>query len=273
MPGTTLASTTSMFSLDAYAPREIAHRVQTIGVRKAEMPLSQMLALAGLAGAFIALGAVFYTVVVTGSTLGFGLTRLLGGLSFCLGLVLVVLAGAELFTGNNLVAMAWASRRVSTSGLLRSWGLVYLGNAVGALFIVGLVLLAETAGLADGGVGEVAVAIARSKCALSPATAFARGVLCNTLVCLAVWLAMGGHTFTDKFFAVLFPITAFVAAGFEHSIANMFFLPWGIAVSGDASLIGPAFANLFWVTLGNVVGGSVLVAGTYWTVYLRHDPA
>jgi formate transporter len=261
-----------MFSLDAYAPNQIARRVETVGLKKAKMAPTQVLALACLAGAFIALGAVFYTVVVTGSELGFGPTRLVGGLSFCLGLVLVVLAGAELFTGNNLVAMAWASRKISTGELLRNWALVYLGNAVGALFVVGLVLLAQTANLADGGVGEVAVAVARSKCALAPEVAFARGVLCNTLVCLAVWLAMGGHTFADKFFAVLFPITAFVAAGFEHSIANLFFLPWGIALAGDTSLIAPAFANLAWVTLGNVVGGSVLVAGTYWTVYLWHGP-
>ena len=260
----------SFFSIDAYSPDQIAHRVETIGVKKATMPLTQMIALAILAGAFIAFGATFYTVVVTGSTLGFGVTRLLGGLAFCLGLVLVVLAGAELFTGNNLVAMAWASRKVSTANLLKSWAVVYVGYAVGALFLVALVVAADTASLGGGGVGEIAVTIAQSKCALSPLEAFARGILCNTLVCLAVWLAMGAHTFTDKFLAVLFPVTAFVAMGFEHSIANMFFLPWGIAVSGDTSLIGPACVNLIVVTLGNIIGGSVLVAGTYWAVYLRH---
>lgn len=259
-----------MHNLDAYSPAEIATRVENVGVAKARMPRTQVLALAGLAGAFIAFGAVFYTVVVTGSSLGFGITRAVGGLSFSLGLVLVVLAGAELFTGNNLVAMAWASGRISSAELIGNWLLVYVGNAVGAFLIVALVLLADTGGLADGAVGDTAVMIARSKCALSASEAFSRGVLCNTLVCLAVWLAMGGHTFADKFLAVLFPITAFVAAGFEHSIANLFFLPWGIAEAGDPSLIAPAVANLFWVTAGNVLGGSVLVAGTYWLVYIRH---
>ncbi len=259
-----------MFSLDAYAPHQIAARVEKIGVKKAQMPVSQMFALAALAGAFIGFGAVFYTVVTTGSTLGFGITRLVGGLSFCLGLVLVVLAGAELFTGNNLVAMAWASRKIRTAELLKSWVIVYVGNAVGSLFLVALVLGADTAGLGGGAVGELAAKIATSKCELSLVEAFSRGILCNTLVCLAVWLAMGAHTFTDKFLAVLFPVTAFVALGFEHSIANMFFLPWGIAVSGDVSLVGPALVNLAVVTVGNVIGGSVLVAGTYWAVYLYH---
>jgi formate transporter len=261
-----------MFKVDAYAPAEIADRVENIGVKKAAMPTTQALALAGLAGAFIAFGGVFYAVVVSGSALGFGVTRLLGGLSFSLGLVLVVLAGAELFTGNNLVAMAWASRRISTPALVQGWIKVYLGNAVGAALIVALVLAADIGSLGGGAVGETATAIAVGKCALSPLAAFARGILCNTLVCLAVWLAMGGRSFTDRFFAVLFPVTAFVACGFEHSIANMFFLPWGIALSGDTTLIGPALVNLAVVTLGNLVGGTLLVGGTYWLVYLRHTP-
>ncbi len=260
-----------MSGTDVYAPDEIAHRVETVGVRKAHLPAVSMLALSGLAGAFIALGAVFYTIVVSGSTLGFGVTRLVGGGSFCLGLVLVVLAGAELFTGNNLVAMAWASRRITGLQLVRGWVTVYLGNAIGALFIFGLVWFADTAALGGGQVGETAIAIALAKCQLGGAEAFARGVLCNTLVCLAVWLAMGGHSFTDRFLAVLFPITAFVAAGFEHSIANMFFLPWGLALADDPGLIPAAFANLAVVTAGNMVGGTVLVAGTYWIVYLRAD--
>ncbi len=259
-----------MFSVDAYSPEEIAKRVETVGVKKAGMPLTQMLALSGLAGAFIAFGAVFYTVVVSGSTLGFGITRLLGGLAFSMGLVLVVLAGAELFTGNNLIAMAWASRKVSTADLVRGWITVYAGNAVGAALILGLVLMADTGSLGGGAVRDLAIASVVAKCELSIASAFARGVLCNTLVCLAVWLAMGGRSFVDKFFAVLFPVTAFVTVGFEHCIANLFFLPWGIALSGDLSLVSPAMVNLVVVTLGNLVGGTLLVAGTYWLVYLRH---
>ena len=262
-----------MYSLDAYSPAEIARRVETVGVGKALMPAARSFALSALAGAFIALGAVFFTVVVTDSQLGFGPTRLLGGVAFCLGLVLVVLAGAELFTGNNLVAMAWASRRIDGAQLVSNWARVYAGNLVGALFVVALVWVGDTASLGGGAVGDVAAGIAASKCALTVPQAFARGVLCNTLVCLAVWLAMGGHTFTDKFLAVLFPISAFVAAGFEHSIANMFLLPWGILVAGDPSLLGPALTNLAAVTAGNIVGGTILVAGTYWAVYLAHPEA
>jgi formate/nitrite transporter len=226
--------------------------------------------LAVLAGAFISLGALLFTVIVTESALGFGITRLLGGLGFCLGLVLVVIGGAELFTGNNLLAMAWASRLISGRQVLRNWCLVYLGNVIGCLGTVLLVLLADTAGLAGGAVADTALQIARSKSELSLVEAFARGVLSNTLVCLAVWLAMGGHSVSDKVIAVLFPISAFVTVGFEHSIANWFFLPFGLALGGvdSLSLVGVA-RNLLAVTLGNIAGGTLLVAGVYWLAYLR----
>lgn len=253
---------------DARPPPEIARLVEGLGVAKARTDALTLAVLAVLAGAFISLGALFFTVVVTGSGLGYGLTRLLGGLAFCLGLVLVVVAGAELFTGNNLIAMAWASRLVRTRELLRNWLIAYLGNVVGCL---GTVLLVAWSGVAAlGGVGETAVAIARAKALLPPGEAFARGLLCNALVCLAVWLTMGGRTVADKILAVLFPITAFVAIGFEHSIANWFFLPYGLALDaqGVVPLAGVA-RNLVLVTLGNVVGGTLLVAGVYWVAYLR----
>jgi formate transporter len=255
---------------DAWSPREIAQRVETLGVTKARLDALSVLVLAVLAGAFISMGALLYTVVVTGSTLGFGLTRLVGGLAFCLGLVLVLVAGAELFTGNNLLAMAWASRRIDTAELLRNWGLVYLGNVAGCLLTVAVVLWAGSAGLGGGAVGETALQVARAKAGLDWGPAFARGVLCNALVCLAVWLAMGGRTVVDRIAAVLFPITAFVAMGFEHSIANWFFLPYGAALAGATPIAAVDMVrNLVAVTAGNIVGGTLLVAGVYWVAYLR----
>jgi len=255
---------------DAYKPSQIAQRVEIMGVTKARAETLTLLVLAILAGAFISLGALFFTVVVTKSSLGFGPTRLLGGLSFCLGLVLVVIGGAELFTGNNLLAMAWTSNLISTRDVLRNWFLTYLGNVIGCLGTVLLVVWADTASLGGGAVGEMALQIARSKADLSFSEAFARGILCNALVCLAVWLAMGGHSVTDKILGMLLPITAFVAIGFEHSIANWFFLPYGLAIDGQSvvSTVGVG-RNLIAVSAGNIVGGTLLVAGVYWLAYLR----
>lgn len=253
---------------DAWAPAAIAQRVESIGIKKAQANASSVFVLAVLAGAFISLGGLFYTVVITGSSLGFGPTRLLGGLAFSLGLILVVVAGAELFTGNNLVAMAWASRRIRSSELLRNWALVYAGNVVGALGTVALVLLADSAGMGQGAVGETALAIAAAKAQRGPIQLLALGIGCNALVCLAVWLSIGGRSVADKVVAVLFPITAFVAVGFEHSIANWFFLPWGVGL-GEPELAVGALRNLLFVTVGNVLGGTLLVAGVYWLAYLR----
>jgi formate/nitrite transporter len=255
---------------DARAPREIAALVQEVGVAKARTDAVTLGTLAVLAGAFISLGALFFVVVVTGSTLGFGITRLLGGLSFCLGLILVVVAGAELFTGNNLLAIAWASRLIGTRDLLRNWVIVYIGNVAGALATVAVVVLGNIASLGAGSVGATIGQIAQSKADLSFVEGVARGVLCNALVCLAVWLSMGGRTVADKILAILFPITAFVAIGFEHSIANWFFLPIGLALdqAGVVSAAG-AVRNLVATTIGNIVGGTLLVAGVYWVAYLR----
>src|SRR5688500_16665602 len=237
------------YSADAYAPADIARRVAQLGVTKARSDAVTLIVLAVLAGAFVSLGALFFTVVMTGSDAGFGIGRLLGGLSFCLGLILVVIAGAELFTGNNLLAMAWASRQIDTRDVFRNWLLVYFGNVIGCLGTVLFVAVANTAQLGGGAVGETAVLIARAKIDLSTMEAFARGLLCNALVCLAIWLAMGGRTVADKILAILFPITAFVALGFEHSIANWFFLPYGLVLDGltTLSLTGAAW-NLLVVT-------------------------
>jgi formate/nitrite transporter len=264
--------------LDAYAPAQIAMRVREVGVTKATMPVLTMFTLAVLAGAFIALGALFFTITMTTGTIGqppaFGLMRLAGGVTFSLGLILVVVGGAELFTGNNLIAMAWASGRVTTQQVMRNWGWVYLGNLVGAVGTAVLVWLAGVHTMSDGAVGETMVQIARSKIALDPVSAVARGILCNVLVCLALWLCMGARSVSDKILATVFPITAFIACGFEHSVANMYFLPIGVLLAAGTSAplsVTGALSNLALVTIGNVLGGTVLVALVYWTVYLRNS--
>ena len=256
--------------VDAIPPREIARKAEQVGVAKANTDGLTLLVLAILAGAFIALAALLFTVVVTDPRLGFGVTRLIGGLSFCLGLVLVIVAGAELFTGNNLLAMAWASGLIDTRAVLRNWPIVYVGNVVGSLATVLLAWWGNIAALGDGAVGATAVQVATLKGGLTVGEALARGILCNALVCLAVWLAMGGRSVADKVLAILFPVTAFVAIGFEHSIANWFFLPFGMLLdSAGAVTIAAAARNLAAVTLGNIIGGTLLVAGVYWVAYLR----
>jgi formate/nitrite transporter len=257
-----------IFGLDAFAPKEIAARVADIGVAKARLPLLTQALLGVLAGAFIGLGALMFTLVASDKSLGFAATRLLGGLVFSLGLVLVSVAGAELFTGNNLLAMAWASRRLSTVEALRNWLVVCTANLVGA---VGLALLVAWSGhgtMNQGEVGRAAIEIASNKAALDPGTAFVRGVLCNLLVCMAVWMAMAGRSVSDKVVAIVFPITAFVAAGFEHSIANMYFFPLAMLLGAPLSA-WDMLVNLVMVIAGNLVGGSVLVALVYWAIYLR----
>jgi formate transporter len=257
---------------DAWTPREIAQRVATMGVAKARASALTLLVLALLACAFISLGALFYTFVSSGSSLGFGVTRLLGGLSFSLGLILVVIAGAELFTGNNLLAMAWASRLITTREVLRNWLIVYTGNVLGCLGTVVLVYWSDLAALNNGAIGDSILDIANAKGRLSTLAAFARGVLCNVLVCLAVWLAMGGHSVTDKILAVMLPVAAFVTLGLEHSIANWFYLPYGLLLdSNDTLTMTAALHNLLVVTAGNIAGGTLLVAGIYWLAYLRGD--
>jgi len=254
--------------IDAYTPPRIARLVEDAGVAKAALPALQTLVLGFLGGAFIALGAMYYTVVVTDSGLGLGPTRLLGGAAFSLGLILVVVGGAELFTGNNLIVMAWVDRRISLPALLRNWVLVYVGNLAGALGTVLLMHLSGAMGVGGGAVARTAAAIAAAKVALPWGEAFFRGLLCNVLVCLAVWLAMGARTTSGRIPAIVFPVSAFVALGFEHSVANMYLIPIG-ALSGAQVTLAGFVANLVPVTLGNIVGGGVFVAGVYWLVYLR----
>ena len=269
---------------DAFSPSEVAQLVETRGVAKATAPFLTTLVLGVVAGAFIALGAVLSTTIVTGSGLGFGPTRWLAGAGFSLGLILVVVAGAELFTGNNLIVMSAVAGHVPLRRLLANWGVVYLGNAIGALSVVGMVVVAEWWRQDDLGVGAVALSTAAAKTSLPFLVVLARGVLANALVCLAVWLAASGRSVIDKVVAIVFPISAFVAAGFEHSIANMYFIPMGMALREDAAVVAAAqippdqlatlnlggfLTNLVAATIGNVIGGSVLVGLVYWFVYLR----
>ena len=254
---------------DAYPPAQVARLVEQVGVKKATMPAVQTLALGVLAGAFIAFGAMYFTLVMTGSPLGFGPSRMVGGLAFCLGLVLVVVGGAELFTGNNLIVMAWAGRRITTAQLARNWALVYLANLGGALGTALMVHWSGIMALGDGAVAATAVGIAEAKVALPFGEAFFRGILCNTLVCLAVWLCFAAHDVASKILAIVFPISAFVALGFEHSVANMYLVPvaW---LSGAETITFQGFMrNLVPVTLGNITGGGLFVAAVYWVIYLR----
>jgi formate transporter FocA len=297
-------STARDMTIDALLPAEMALRAEKIGVAKAHINIYTVFALGVLAGIFIALGAVFATTVTaptmgvdpaTGAPLAqyfpFGITKLIGGVSFCLGLILVVVAGAELFTGNNLIIMAWANRRISTSSLLRNWGIVYLGNFVGAILTVIVVLLSGQFTFGNGAVGLNALNIAQVKVSHGFIQAIFLGSLCNMLVCLAVWLVFSARTTTDKILSIIFPITAFVAAGFEHSIANMYFIPIGLGIkqfAGGAfwSSIGssPAeYATLTWgnfllrnllpVTIGNIIGGALGVGIVYYVIYLRNKPS
>lgn len=276
---------TTDHGLDALMPAEMARKSEAIGAKKAKLNMVSTFVLAVLAGAFIALGGVFYTVVVTSGDveIAFGLKKLAGGLAFSLGLILVIVAGAELFTGNNLIVMAWASRRISTAQVIRNWTIVYVGNFVGAIGIAVLVFFARIDGQHHGAVGDTMLAIASSKCSLDWPQALAAGIGCNVLVCLAVWLCMSARTVTDKVLAILFPITAFVATGMEHCVANMYFIPAALLVKlrrcpadagaesqfAEINLHGFLIKNMLPVTVGNIVGGALLVGMVYWFVYLR----
>jgi formate transporter len=266
-----------VFNSNAYSPAEIKEAVEKVGVKKARLPPLASFMLAIVAGGSIGFGALYYTIVVSDAELGFATSRVLGGLVFSLGLALVIVGGAELFTGNNLIVMAWASGNVSAGEMLRNWLIVYLGNMVGAVGLAVLVLLSHHLDMNGGRVGLSILNTAVAKIQPDVFTLFIKGILCNVLVCLAVWLAYAGRSVTDKILAPILPISAFVAAGFEHCVANMYFLPLAWLMTGmgkvpdgfDASAItlSGIVHNLVPVTLGNIVGGSVLVGAVYWTIY------
>ena len=277
-------------TFEAMLPAAMALRAEESGAKRVAMDPLNLMILSVLAGAFISFGAIFATVVTSGgmdmAPLPYGVSRLLAGLVFSVGLLMVVIAGAELFTGNNMIVMAWASGRVSSRALLTNWGIAYLGNCVGALATAALTFVTAQYMFGGGAVGLSALNVAQGKTTLPFLSAFALGIMCNALVCLAVWMCYGARTTIDRFVTILPPVTAFVACGFEHSIANVYFIPMGLFIMAGApdsfwTSIGRSpeeFPNLTWgnflgnlvpVTMGNIVGGSVMVAAVYWFVYLR----
>lgn len=258
----------------AMTPASMELKNERVAETKAGTDLASALVLAVMSGAFISLGATFMLVVKSDATLPFAATQLLGGFAFTLGLFLVLAAGAELFTGNCLMVMGPLSGRFSWGKLLSSWLVVLAGNLAGALLASAAMLAAGVASANGGALGEAAIAVAEAKVALGWGTAFVRGVLCNMLVCLAVWVGHSASSVTDKFFSALLPVMGFMAAGFEHCVANMFFLPYAMMLqatgvaSGSVDLAG-VLHNLSAATLGNLVGGVVLVGASYWFVYGR----
>lgn len=268
-----------IYGFDAFSPKQIAERIDTIGVAKSRLPFLSMLMLAILAGAFIGLGALYFVVVKSDPEMGFAARQVLGGVAFALGLILVIVAGAELFTGNNLLVMAWADRKISTLELLRSWVIVCIGNFIGAGGLALLVFLSHHPDMNQGAIGREYLNIAAAKLAMPFWTAFFRGVLCNALVCLAVWMALAGRSVVDKAVAIVFPISAFVAAGFEHSVANMYFIPMAMLLQLGGS-VSETIAPIVWmdfmrhllpVLAGNLIGGTLFVGLVYHIIYGRES--
>lgn len=267
-----------LYGFDAFSPAQVAERVERIGIAKARLPFLSLAMLGVLAGAFIGLGALYFVLVASDPALGFAASRVLGGVCFSLGLLLVVVAGAELFTGNNLLAMAWAEGKLSTGELLYNWAVVCAANFIGAAGLALLVFLSGHAGMNDGAIGRATLEIAAVKTSLPFWEAFFRGALCNVLVCMAIWMTFAGRSVADKMVAIVFPISAFVAAGFEHSIANMYLIPlamllkaagWTLPAGGEAIGWAGLARNLVPVIAGNLLGGSVLVALVYYVIYRR----
>lgn len=289
-------------SFDALLPKDMAAKAEDVGVAKASLGPYRMFALAVLAGAFIALGANFATTVWSGMasvtlkstsdavytiSLPYGIQRLLGGLVFATGLALVVVGGAELFTGNCLIPMAWASGKVSSRAMLRNWVMVYIGNFVGSIATVVGVFLGNQHSFGGGTVGLTALGIGAAKCSLGFIQCLALAIFCNALVCMAVWMCFSARSTTDKIVSILPPVAAFVACGFEHCVANMYFVPAAILIKtldpdffatvahalkdGGESITWGAFVlrSLIPSTIGNMIGGALLVGGMYWFIYLR----
>ena len=275
-------------TFDELLPAEMASKAQDIGIKKAHLDFLSTMALAVLAGAFIALGCIFFTVSQTGLNVSWGIGRVIGGLTFSLGLVLIIIGGAELFTGNNLIIMAWASRKLSTFRVLRNWGIVYIGNLIGAIATAVFVFWGQHYEMDNGGLGLTALNVGLSKVNLDFTQAIILGILCNAMVCMAVWLTYSARTTFGRIAAIIFPISGFVAAGFEHCVANMYFIPFAIFVKGGApdafwqgiGTTAASYNNLTWgnffvnnlipVTIGNIIGGVVFVALVYWVIYLRN---
>jgi len=266
------------------APKTIAETVaSTIGVGKVTSPWLSVAVLGVLAGAYIGFGGLLSTSVTFDMPpiAGTGFTKVMAGSAFSLGLMLVVIAGAELFTGNNLMVSSVLAREITFIDMSKRWGLVYVTNFIGSLVIAIIFLFSGLWKTGDGALGATAVTIAINKVTLGFNEALFRGIGCNWLVCLAVWMALAARQTIGKIFAILFPIMGFVAIGFEHCIANMYFIPAGIFIKNWAELpliqnlvtdllTWPAFfwKNLLPVTIGNIIGGGVFVGMSYWGAYL-----
>jgi len=274
---------TYKINFDDYQPFDMEKRVETASVTKANLNLLSLFMLAVLAGSFIAIGAEFYTIVTFDSQLSYGLTKSIGGLAFSLGLILVIVAGAELFTGNNLIMMGFASRIVTYKQMLKNWSVSYIGNFIGSISLVVLMYFTNLWKVKDYQLGASLVITAINKINLTFPEALCRGILCNALVCLAVWLCFSARSVVSKIMAIIFPITAFVASGFEHCIANMYFIPFGILLGRDQEVVRKVMemepginlerlnitgflVNIFSVTLGNIIGGALMVAVVYWLI-------
>ena len=277
-------------SFDALMPKDMAVKAENIGIVKAGLGGYRMFALAVLAGAFIAMGANYATTVWAGlgaAGVPYGLQRLAGGLVFATGLIMVVIGGSELFTGNCLIPMAWASKKVSTGALLRNWVIVYAGNFVGSVATAYLVYLGGQHKFGAGAVGLSALNIGVAKTSLEFIPCIALAIFCNALVCMAVWMCFGARGIGDKVLVILPPISAFVACGFEHCVANMYFIPSALFIKDldpayfatvvDKLKDGGAiltwgnfiFRNLIPATIGNIIGGALMVGLMYWFIYLR----
>ena len=265
--------------MSSKAPPEIAQTMCEVGCKKTQLKLGKMFVLAILAGVYIGFGGQLMTAVKVGlaDKLGTGFASFLGGAGFSVGLMLVVIGGAELFTGNNLIIMACCSKKASVSGLLKNWVVVYIGNFAGSLLLALIVFGGFYAYRDPGSMGSLALGIADAKVNFSFVEALCRGIGCNWLVCLAVWLAASSHDTVGKVFSIFFPIMAFVAMGFEHSVANMYLIPIGLFLKDWAGL--SASANLTWagfiqynlipVTIGNIIGGAFFVGVLYWYAYIQ----
>lgn len=282
------ASPPQLVTFDAIMPATMAVRAEESGVKRASIDPITLFALSILAGAFISFGAIFATTVSAGAVgMPYGVVRLLIGLVFSTGLIMVVIGGAELFTGSNIIVMAWASGKVTTRALLLNWVISFAGNFVGAIATAVLMFYTTQYTFGGGAVGLTALSTASAKTSLTFIPALTLGIMCNALVCLAVWMCFSARTSIDRVVTVIPPIAAFAAAGFEHCIANIYFIPIGLFIKAGApdvfwKAIGktPAdFPELTWenffvgnlipVTIGNIIGGSIMVAAIYWFIYLR----
>ena len=273
----------NIISVDDLTPAEVATKAVGVGVKKAGLDFWTMFVLALFGGAFIAIGAVLATTVGTnGAEFPYGLNALLKGLIFTVGLILVIVAGAELFTGNNLMLIAVLNKKITLGKMLRNWGVVYIGNLIGSVIVALIMVMSKQYTFAGGAIGKTALTIANTKSGLEFWSALGLGIMCNILVCLAVWMTFSARTTAGKILAIIPPISAFVAAGFEHSVANMYFIPVGLfikAFNPEFAAQAGEFANLSWanffvknllpVTIGNIIGGAIFISAAYWFIYLR----